>query len=235
MLNNETILLKIKQRLNKLSSNDFDNIEDWAIIEAFNKAQSDWSRRNLHGINQLKEGDESSSRRIDDFQVLLTTHDFTLFKKDLFYETSLIPDNYFHWKRLDIKGSSDCCPGSENMVVYQVEEGNIPEILRDFNRKPSFEWRETVCTLLNNRVRIYTNNEFDIKKASLVYYRQPRKIEILGQSNPYTQTISTVNVTSEFKDDIVEVIIDEASKIIAGDIESLVQYQRQSQQVEQNN
>ena len=60
---NSTILLKVKQRLNKLASNDYDNIQDWQIVEAFNKGQVDWCRRNLHGTNLKQEGDEQSTAR----------------------------------------------------------------------------------------------------------------------------------------------------------------------------
>ena len=34
-----TILLKVQERLNKLASNDYDNIQNWQIVEAFNKGQ----------------------------------------------------------------------------------------------------------------------------------------------------------------------------------------------------
>ena len=37
-MNNATIQLKVQQRLNKLASQDYDNIECWQIVEAFNKA-----------------------------------------------------------------------------------------------------------------------------------------------------------------------------------------------------
>ena len=36
-MENQAILLKVKQRLNKLASDDYDNIETWQILEAFNK------------------------------------------------------------------------------------------------------------------------------------------------------------------------------------------------------
>ena len=71
-MNNATLQLKLKQRLNKLDSQDYDNIEPWQMIEAFNKAQLEWCRRNLHGNNPYKEGDEGSKKRIDDLQILLT-------------------------------------------------------------------------------------------------------------------------------------------------------------------
>ena len=60
-MENNTLLLKLKQRLNKLDSQDFDNIECWQFLEAFNKAQVEWCRRNLHGGNMYKEGDELST------------------------------------------------------------------------------------------------------------------------------------------------------------------------------
>ena len=62
---NSAILIKVKQRLNKLASNDYDNIETWQIIEAFDKGQVDWCRRNLHGLNIVKEGDYKMVLRVD--------------------------------------------------------------------------------------------------------------------------------------------------------------------------
>ena len=82
---------------------------------------------------------------------------------------------------------------------------------------------------------IYTNQDFDIDSADLVYYRQPIKIQIQGCVDPYTTLASPVNVECEFKDDIIELIIDEAVGILAGDIESSNQYSRGTQGAERNN
>jgi hypothetical protein len=233
-MNNTIIQLKIKQRLNKLDSQDYDNLECWQIVEAFNKGQVNWCRRNLHGLNVKQEGDEQSKRRIDDLQVLLTDTLLPLNNKDLHKESSLLPVNYLEWKRLSAKASTDCC-GLKSMVIYLAEEANVDELLRDKHKQPNFEWGETFCTLKGNKVKVYTNNKFDIDVATLTYYRQPRRIEILGCVDPYTQTTSTVNVECEFKDDIIELFIDEAAKILAGDIESLNQQQTAQGQVEGNN
>ena len=46
---------------------------------------------------------------------------------------------------------------------------------------------------------------------------------------------TTLDVESEFKDDIVELIIDEAVSILAGDIESVNQSSRGTQNTERNN
>lgn len=233
-MDNLTISLKIKLRLNKLASNDYDNIPDWQIIEAFNKGVVNWCRRNLAGTNILKEGDEASKRRIDDLQILLTPSPIKLNKKDLFYESDPLPTNYMEWKRISVKASADCC-NKKPMVVYLAEEANVDNLLRDDLKNPNIEWGETFCTLINNKIRVYTNNDFDLSDAVLTYYRQPRKIEIQGVSNPYTGTISTTDVTCEFKDDLVEVFIDEAAKILASDIESITQVQINNESVENNN
>lgn len=237
---NSVILIKVKQRLNKLDSQDYDNIQDWQIVEAFNKAQVDWTRRNLHGMNQVREGDEQSTRRVDDFQILLTTTGqdgnpaLNMENRKFYYEGD-IPGNYLQWKRISTDATSDCCDKPSKMVVYLAEQANRDELLRDKAKQPSFEWRETFATMEGGKLQIYTNGLFTPVNTKLTYYRQPQRIEIQGIQDPYTGLVPAVDVISEFKDDIVEVFIDEAVKILAGDIESFNQAQRESQAVEQNN
>ena len=230
---NSTITIKLKQRLNKLDSQDYDNIECWQVVEAFNKAQVEWTRRQLHGINLTKEGDEGSTRRKDDLHVLLVTQNLNAVDAGIYYDGN-IPADYLQWKRVDVFAKKDCCD-KRRMTVYLAEEGNLNQLLRDKAKQPSFEWAETFATLKGNRVNIYTNNDFGIDTAALIYYRQPRKIQIQGCVDPYTNVESTQEVLCEFKDDIIELIIDEAASILAGDIESGNQFSRGTETAERNN
>jgi len=230
---NSVITIKIKQRLNKLDSQDYDNIECWQVVEAFNKAQVEWVRRQLHGINVVKEGDEQSTRRKDDLQILLQTYPLNIADKEYYYE-GLLPDNYLQWKRVDVFAKKGCCD-KRPMMVYLAEEANLRELLRDKSKQPSFEWGETFATLKGGNVNVYTNDEFDIEAADLIYYRQPIKIQILNCVDPYTNVQSTQEVQCEFKDDIIEVLIDEAASILAGDIESINQFSRGTETAERNN
>lgn len=231
---NSTIVIKTKQRLNKLDSQDYDNLECWQIVEAFNKGTVEWCRRQLVGTNILKQGDEQSRRRVDDLQVLLTPVPLVLSNKQIYYEAAL-PANYFEYKKIDVQATTSACATARPLIIYQAEEVNVPLLLRDDNKKPSFDWGESFSTLVGNNTRIYTNGEFTIASASLMYYTQPILIQINGCSNPYTGLTSTVEVESQFKDDIVEVLIDEAVKILAGDIESLNQKSINEQNAEKNN
>jgi len=230
---NSTITIKMKERLNKLDSQDYDNINCWQIVESFNKAQVEWVRRQLHGINLTKEGDEGSTRRKDDLQVLLETFNLATTDKEYYY-TGQLPQEYLQWKRVDVMTKKGCCE-KRPMMVYLAEEGNLRELLRDKGKQPSFEWAETFATLKGGNVNIYTNGDFDVESAQLIYYRQPIKIQITGCSDPYTGVISTTEVECEFKDDIIELIIDEAISILAGDMESTNQFSRGTETAERNN
>ena len=235
-MNNSALQLKFKQRLNKLASNDYDNIECWQIVESFNKAQIEWIRRQLRGSNMFQDGDEQSGRRIDDLQILLKDDPLDISNAGIYYQTTnILPEDYLEYKRIDVMAFTECCTDKRPMTVYLAEEDNRSQLLRDEHKKPNFEWAETFSTLIYNRARIFTNDEFELCEARLTYYRFPIYIEIEGCIDPYTSVGSPVNIECEFKDDIVELLIDEAVAILAGDIESGNQFNRGSESAERSN
>jgi hypothetical protein len=232
-MNNTTLKIKVRQRLNKLASNDYDNITDWQIVEAFNKGTLQWVRRNLHGYNMLKEGDEESKRRMTDLQVLLKEKSLKVLKHDIDCHVEL-PNDFMEWKRVSVKAKANCCD-EKQMITYLVKEEDIDILLKDFNTKPNFSWGETLCTLIGNKLKVYTNDEFVVTDLKLTYYKVPIKVEFGGISNAYTGEISKKEIVSEFKDDVVEVLIDEAVKILSGDIESVTANQIAESSTESNN
>lgn len=233
-MNNNLLQIKIKQRLNKLASFDYDNIECWMIQEAFNKAQLEWVRRRLHGLNALRESSEQSVTVVDDLQILLNEVELKGNEFSLYFETNPIPANYLHFVRISAKAKADCCPARTFSSIYQAEEANVDILLGDSFKSPSFEWAETFCTILGDKVRIYTNGKFNVVDPRLVYYRKPKDIQIQGCINITTGQTFTTNVECELKDDICEILVDEAAAILAGDIESLNQYQRDLQNAQRN-
>jgi hypothetical protein len=235
-MENSTLLIKLKQRLNKLDSNDYDNIECWQFIEAFNKAQIEWCRRNLHGGNMYKEGDELSKKRIDDLQPLLRELSLTGTVTNTYFESNNFPvDTYLEFKTITASATDDCCPEPRTMTVYLAEEANVSLLLRDPLKNPDFGWGETFCTMLNNTIRIYRNSNFNIVLPVLTYYQKPVYIQVEGCVDPYTGNTSLTNVNCQFKDDLVEVMLDDTAAIIAGDIENIYQQQRGTQAAERNN
>jgi len=235
-MNNFLLQLKIKQRLNKLASGDYDNIECWQIVEAFNKVQLDWVRAQLGGNNLRKEGNEQSTRRIDDLQILLQTLPLKGTNHSLFFESAALPEDYMEFNRVVAYAAHDNCQNElRRMRVDLAEEANAEHYLRDTNTNPSWGWAETFCTLAHNQVRIYTNDAFKIQKVELVYYRKPWSMLIAGCTNPETGSVAIRNEECRFKDDVIEVLIDLTAAQLAGDIESFNQMSRNKQNADSIN
>lgn len=232
-MNNNLLQIKIKERLNKLASLDYDNLECWQIVEAYNKAQLEWVRRQVHGNNLRREGDESTKMLIDDLQILLVEQPIAGTNQAKYLQTDLLPDNYLYFKKLSAESDTECCP-NRPLVCYLAEVADTDNLLVDLFRKPSAEWGETFFTLQGNRIRIYHNGEFTIANPRLTYYRNPRTISFAGCVDPATG-LTTVDVEAEFKDDIVELIVDETASILAGDMELFNQYQRGKTNAQTNN
>lgn len=226
-MTNNLLQIKFKERLNKLASMDYDNVECWQIQEAFNKAQLEWVRRMIHGLTQKKENPEQSINIIDDLQVLLTQTSISLgVHKNVYYESPTLPSLYMEFVRVSSKAVANCCP-SRTLNIYLGEEANVDAYLGDSYKSPNFEWSETFCTVINNRIRIYTNDKFKVEDPILTYFRKPRDITLAGCINPNTGIINAGNIESEMKEDVIEIIIDEAVAILAGDIGDSLNYQRE--------
>lgn len=224
------IPLKIKLRLNKLDSGDYDNLQCWQIVEAYNKAQIERVRRELHGGNAYREGSESSIARIDDLQTLLTPVEILGTNRDYYFSSNLLPADYLRYDSLRLWATKGTCK-SKRMKSWLREEGNSEDLLRDKNNQPSFLWRETFHTIVGNRLKVYSNSEFKVEKLELVYYRKPREIRIVGCD--YLGVSSPSNIEPELKDDFVELIIDDASALLASDMENFNQTQAAKQRAEE--
>lgn len=231
-MNNNLLQIKIKQRLNKLASLDYDNLECWQIAEAFNKAQIEWTRRQLYSMNSRKEGAEQSSGLVDDLQKLMVHEELSMIENGIYYYSSL-PENYLHFVRTDAFAKTKCCE-ERRIIVYQVEEANVAIILDNDQKGPSFEWGETIATIMDGKLKVYTDNDFDITKCHLIYFRKPVEVEFKDCINIRTGLVFTTDVECEFNDDVAEIICDNAAMILAGDIESTMQYQREQAAVQAN-
>lgn len=198
---------KMDLRLNKGASGDYDNLWAYQKQEAFHKAINSWTRRQKRGKNQTQEGDEESQTRVDDLQVLLKTETLSVKRKEVYDETQSLPSDYLYYKRITPLVSDGTC---ENVRIrsFLREEANVDTLLH----LPSLEFEETFNTVVGNKVRVYHNGAFQVQKVELTYYRKPKQYDFKKLSQ-----------VVEFKDDVCELIVDEACKILASDIESFNQ------------
>jgi len=226
------VRIKIKERLQKLDSADYDNLECWQIREAYNKAQVEWIRRQIHSKNDTHEGDEVTDQRVNDLQQLLKQTKIDVNDYKLYFSTKSLPSDFMQLKRITPFISKGKC---KNKMIKSTlrEESNVDEYLQDWSMQPSFEFEETFHTMIDNGVRIYTNKEFSVDYIKLTYYRFPREIDFTGCV--HIDGSAGIQIDPEFRDDIVELIIDDAVAILAGDIESPNALQIAKQRSEFNN
>jgi len=214
------VSLSMNLRLNKGDTQDYDNLWRYHKANAFNKAVTDWIRRQYRGKNQTQEGDEESAARVDDLQILLKSDGLTFRDKGFYVETGRLPSDYLYYKRVTPYVNKSTC-SNIRIKSYLKEEANVDQLL---NVIPSFDFEETFHTLKGNRVNVYHNNDFTIDKIELTYYRKPK-----------VYNFSKLDDTIEFKDDICEILIDESCKILASDIESFNQKGGAQERAENNN
>jgi len=222
-MTNADAIDKIALRLNKLYSQDYNDIDLYKITEAVNKAVDDVVRRGLKGNNQKREGDEETSFVVDDFAILLKSESSKVSKHDLF-DTIVIPEDYRYYKRLTPIVSKNKCKNVRIKSTF-IEEANIDEYLNDFNSKPSFDFEETFHTEFGRTFKIFHNKDFTIDNVTLTYYRNPKYIDL---ENEDPKSIW------EFKEDLCELIVDESVKTLAGDTENVNSYQLADKRIETN-
>src|SRR5687768_2400088 len=119
---------KIDLRLNKGASADYDNLWSYVKQEAFNKAINEWVRRQVHGNNMRQEGDEETTMRVDDLQILLKIDTMTIRDKGDFVQTNKLPSDYMFFKRLTPYVSKGNCIGVK-IKSHLKEEANVDDLL----------------------------------------------------------------------------------------------------------
>lgn len=237
-MTNQLLQAKLEQRTNKLSSTDYGNIEPWMKSEAVNKAQMEWVRRQLEGINQEKVGNEGSIRRIDDLQQLLVTWpgSFAPQSNNLYWQSTAWPVNYMEWCRIDASCQDSCktCPPRRFKDIFMGNEADVNQYLSNVDTAPNYAWATTFATIANNSFKIWSNNKFDIVNPLVSFYRVPNTIVFIGSLDPYTNTISAVDIPCEFPDNITEIIIDLAAAILSMDIDDNQKNSQLVQRAEHN-
>lgn len=217
-MNNDLLQIKIKQRLNKLASFDYDNLECWQILEAFNKVQLEWAARET-------EKAETSKHSLERMQILLKEIPLAGSNQYTFYQSIELPADYLSFVRISFMGNRKGCKNPRKFKTYLVEEANLDELLKDPLRNPNFDWGETLATMMGSKIRIHTDEKFAVEDPILVYYRKPVLVSIIGCVDPSSGLISNDEQPCEFKEDVAEFLVSETAAQLAADLESVNQVQ----------
>lgn len=206
--------LRVKNGLNKLDSQDYPNIKAWKIEEAVNTAALRFCRRRA-------ETKENTIKAVDDLQVLLKSAKLSGSNRDTFFISHKLPTDYIGHSRVTPICNKGNCIGIK-IVSEPIENSNVDELLQDFSSQPSFDFEQTFHVLSGNKVKVYHNGDFEVKEIELDYYKTPQYITF--PSTPQIDGGIGKDMTWEFKDDICDLIIEEAIAILSGDTENVNRY-----------
>jgi len=213
------ISIKVKTALNKLDSQDYQNVDLWIIQQEYNKATIDLVREILRGVNIRREGKENSISTVEDLQILLKPDILSGLNKEDYFRSQQFNKDYLAMSRVTPKVVTSFCNTLKRFPSALIEDSNVDEYLYNTDTEPSYEYEQCFHVLFGNRIKLYHKKDFEVKELDITYYRMPRYVTFPNAPTPDGGVGKDDKV--EFKEDFVELIIERTIQNISGYFESL--------------
>ena len=186
----DSLLYKIDQRLNKLSTNEHQQIQLEDKILALNEAQIKLIKQKVDGFSTTSGyGLDAFKKRYEDLQSLVVTYNnqplaLTLKNAELnqWFASlhALVPKYMFYIDSYVLADKGRCKDRKIWINRDLAKHGDIQFILTNNNYKPSFEYQETFNFLSSDEISIFTDGTFIPKDIYISYMRYPQYINKTG-------------------------------------------------------
>lgn len=186
----DSLLYKIDQRLNKLSTNDHQQINLEDKILALNEAQIKLIKQKVDGFSVVSGmGMDSFKKRYEDLQRLVIQYNhqpltLTETNKEIHQWTTsidvLLPKYMFYIDSY-ILADKGRCKGRKIWINRDLaKHGDIQFIINNEHYKPSFEYQETFNSISSDEISVFTDGTFIPKDLYISYMRYPDYIDKAG-------------------------------------------------------
>ena len=186
----DSLLYKIDQRLNKLSTNEHQQIQLEDKILALNEAQIKLIKQKVDGFSSVSGmGMDSFKKRYEDLQSLVVAYgdgklNLRLKNEQLNQWAANIhllePKYMFYVDSYVIADKGEC----KNRKIWinkdLAKHSDLSLLLNNEHYKPSFEYQETFNFLSSDEISIFTDGEFIPKAIYISYMRYPVYIDKAG-------------------------------------------------------
>lgn len=198
----DSLLYKIDQKLNKLSSNSHQKIEVEDKILALNEAQIKLIKQKVDSNNVLRGGLDAFKKRYEDLQKLVESyaeHKLPLSLEDAHLNKwvssldGITPSYMFYIDSYVIADKGEC---KERIIWVNndlAKHSDVAILLNNNNYKPSFEYQETFSIISSDQIAIFTDGSFTPKNLFISYLRYPAYIDKEG----YTKLDGTLSTTQD--------------------------------------
>lgn len=186
----DSLLYKIDQRLNKLSTNEHQQIQLEDKILALNEAQIKLIKQKIDNISTVSQmGLDSFKKRYEDLQSLIISYNdgelpLQLKNQDLNEYSANIHDltpKYMFYIDSYVLADKGRCKDRKIWINRDLaKHGDLQFILNNDHYKPSFEYQETFNLLSSDEISIFTDGTFIPSKICVSYMRYPVYIDKAG-------------------------------------------------------
>ena len=186
----DSLLYKIDQRLNKLSTNEHQQIQLEDKILALNEAQIKLIKQKVDGQSTVSGlGLDAFKKRYEDLQSLVVTYNNQPLKlkiknKELNQWAAglhqLSPKYMFYVDSYVLADKGKCKDRKIWINRDLAKHSDLQFILNNEHYKPSFEYQETFNFLSSDEINIFTDGTFTPTKIFITYMRYPVYIDKSG-------------------------------------------------------
>jgi len=186
----DSLLYKIDQKLNKLSSNEHQQIQLEDKILALNEGQIKLIKQKLDGTStNTGLGLDAFKKRYEDLQKFIEAYEdhpmpLTLTNPELNKWTSSlvgITPAYMFYVDSYITADKGRCKNRKIWINRDLaKHGDLQFCLNNDHYKPSFEYQETFNFISSDEISIFTDGTFTPKSLYLSYIRYPKYIDKVG-------------------------------------------------------
>jgi hypothetical protein len=186
----DSLLYKIDQKLNKLSTNEHQQIQLEDKILALNEAQIKLIKQKVDGFSTVSGlGLDSFKKRYEDLQSLVVNYahqPLTLTLKNtqlnqwFAYLHELDPKYMFYIDSYVLADKGRCKDRKIWINKDLAKHGDLSLLLNNDHYKPSFEYQETFNFISSDEISIFTDGTFTPTKIYISYMRYPVYIDKEG-------------------------------------------------------
>jgi hypothetical protein len=186
----DSLLYKIDQKLNKLSTNEHQQIVLEDKILALNEAQIKLIKQKVDGISTVSGlGLDAFKKRYEDLQSLVESYNHQPLDLELknpevnqwFASLHALSPKYMFYLDSYILADKGRCKDRIIWVNRDLSKhGDLQFILNNDHYKPSFEYQETFNFLSSDEISVFTDGTFTPTKIYILYMRYPQYINKEG-------------------------------------------------------
>lgn len=186
----DSLLYKIDQKLNKLSTNQHQqiNLEDKILV--LNESQIKLIKQKVDGFSVVSGmGLDAFKKRYEDLQSLVMTYnhqplDLKLKNEDLnqwFANLHTLTPKYMFYIDSYVLADKGRCKDRKIWINRDLaKHGDLSLLLNNDHYKPSFEYQETFNFISSDEISIFTDGTFTPTKIFVSYMRYPEYIDKEG-------------------------------------------------------